>query len=76
MLTSASSCKSKQFSLCLISAISLEGAVAAQVLEGAVDSIIFENFIFSLCKDLRKQERTREREIVVFLDNARAHCHS
>ena len=38
--------KQQQFSVSLIAAISQDRVIAHQVLEGGIDSVIFENFVY------------------------------
>ena len=60
----------------MISAISQDHVVANQIVEGSVDSMLFENFIYKTLLHLRKNKATAAKQIVLFLDNAVIHKHS
>ena len=61
------------YSLCLITAISLQRVVSFQLLEGSVDQVIFEQFLFYTVKALRARRDCQGKTIVIQLDNARVH---
>ena len=50
--------------------------MANQVVEGSVDSVLFENFVYQTLLSVRKDKDTAAREVVLFLDNAVIHRHS
>lgn len=60
----------------LIAAISSEKVIASQIIEGGVDAIVYENFIYQLLNSLRKDKSQCERPILLFMDNAPIHKHS
>jgi transposase len=49
--------------------------VANQLIEGGIDSSIFENFIYEVMLHLRQDPALCRRPIILFMDNARIHCH-
>ena len=60
----------------MISAITQDRVLANQVVEGSVDSVLFENFIYQTLLHLRTDHITATKEILLFLDNAVIHKHS
>jgi transposase len=67
--------KTQHYSFSLISAVSQDAILANQLIEGGVDSSVFENFVFNLLDYVRKEERYRGRHIVLLMDNATIHKH-
>ena len=67
--------KQQQFSLSILSAISLNQVLANQVVEGGVNGVVFENFIYQLLRGLKDNPENQGKQIVLFLDNARIHKH-
>ena len=67
--------KTQQYSFSLISAVSHDAVLANQLIEGGVDSSVFENFVFRLLDYVRKEERYEGRHIVLLMDNATIHKH-
>jgi transposase len=57
----------------LISAISDDRVIANQVIEGAVDGVLFENFIYHTLVSIRNDKELCERKVILLLDNARIH---
>ena len=57
----------------LLAAISQERFEAAQLVEGGVDSSVFENFLFELLRSIRQDPERRGRPLVLFMDNASIH---
>ena len=53
--------------------MALDKVVAAQLVKGAMDSSLFENFVYSLLASLSQDPELRGRHIVLYLDNARIH---
>ena len=49
--------------------------VASQLIEGGVDSSLFENFITEMLAGLMKQPEYERRDVVLLMDNARIHHH-
>lgn len=43
------------------------------MIEGGVDSIIFENFLYQTLMKIRLDPQKRDKQIVVLLDNASIH---
>ena len=62
------------YTLGLIAAISREEVLATQILEGGVDSVLFDNFLFNLFKDLHNTPKYQHKEIWLLIDNASTHC--
>jgi transposase len=46
-----------------------------QVIEGSCDTVLFENFLFETIRKLRVDEDSKNKQVVVFLDNAKVHKH-
>lgn len=63
------------YSVSLLSAISQEKVVASQLIEGGIDSSLFENFIAEMLQGLRQQPEYENKNIVLLMDNARIHHH-
>jgi transposase len=57
----------------LISAISDDRVIANQVIEGAVDGALFENFIYHTLVSIRNDKDLCEKKVLLLLDNARIH---
>ena len=62
-------------SLTLIAAVSQSKVEAAQLIEGGVDAMLFENFLFEMLSKLRRHPATRDQRILVLMDNAVIHKH-
>ena len=59
----------------MISAVSHDAVLANQLIEGGVDSSVFENFVYRLLDYVRKEERYQGRHVVLLMDNATIHKH-
>ena len=59
--------------MCLTAAISFERVVGFQLMEGAMDSVLFEKFLFDILTSIRRDPLRKHKHIVVYLDNARPH---
>lgn len=59
----------------LLSAISQEKVIASQLIEGGIDSSLFENFITEMLLGLMKQPEYESKNIILLMDNARIHHH-
>ena len=59
----------------LIAAISFEKVVAHQVIEGGVDSVLFENFIYQALTSIRKDRGNAGKDVIILMDNAVIHKH-
>ena len=55
--------------------MSEEKVVAAQIVEGTCDGALFEHFLYKMLTKLRRDAKTKDKMIVVYLDNARVHGH-
>jgi len=64
------------YSISLLAAITQEAVVGAQLIEGGVDSSVFENFLHEVLLGLRAQGAFEGPGVVLLLDNARIHHHS
>lgn len=49
--------------------------MSSQVIEGGVDSVLFENFIYHTLRSVRTDPETKDREVVLLMDNAVIHKH-
>ena len=68
--------KREQYSVSLISAISQDKVIASQLIQGGVDSTVFESFIQTMLISLRSDKYYDDKNIVLYLDNAAIHSHS
>ncbi len=68
--------KKQQYSVSMIAAISQDKIISHQILEGGVDSVAFENFIYCSLNSLRREPTYKDKDIVLFMDNAVIHKHS
>ena len=68
--------KQQQYSVSMISAITQDSVLANQIIEGSVDSVLFENFVYQTLLSVRKDPATASKEVVLFMDNAVIHKHS
>lgn len=60
----------------LIAAISQSKILTSQIIEGSVDSILFENFIYHTLRSVRTDKDMNDKLIVLFMDNAIIHKYS
>ena len=67
--------RQQPYSFSLISAISHDKIIANQLVEGGVDSSVFENFIFKMLEGVRKKEEFNGKPVVLLMDNATIHKH-
>ena len=67
--------RQQPYSFSLISAISYDKILANQLVEGGVDSSIFENFIYRLLESIRNKEEFNGKPVVLLMDNATIHKH-
>jgi hypothetical protein len=65
--------KKESYSISLISAISEDRVIANQLVEGPVDAIIFDNFVYHTLLCIRKDKDLSQKKVLLFLDNARIH---
>ena len=63
----------QQYSFSVTSAISFDKVEATQIVEGGSDSQTFENFLYRLMNSIRLDPKTKDKEVVIFMDNARTH---
>ena len=66
----------QDYQLAMISAMSQEKIIANQIVQGPIDAVIFDNFIYDMLSNLVKEPEYMERDIVLFMDNAVIHRHS
>ena len=45
-------------------------------MEGGVDSVVFENFVYQTLLSIRKDKNYKDRDVVLLMDNAAIHKHS
>ena len=57
----------------LISAVCEDRVLANQFVEGGVDAMVYENFVFHLLKSVKQDPELRGRRVVLLMDNARIH---
>ena len=65
----------QHYTFTLLAAMSTDCVVSTQLVEGGVDAIIFENFIYETFSKLRSNSATKDRPIVLLMDNATIHRH-
>lgn len=68
--------KKQQYSVSLIAAVSQKEVLSTQILEGGVDSTIYENFIYQTLRSIRTDPRTADKTVIILMDNAAIHKHS
>lgn len=68
--------RQQQFSFSLIAAMSQDRILGTQVIEGAVDSVLFENFIYEVLRSVRSDPALCKKQVILFMDNAVIHRHS
>jgi len=61
------------FSISTIAAMTFDKVVSMQLVEGGIDSVIFENFLYYTLKKIRNDPLTRDKQVVILLDNATIH---
>lgn len=64
------------YSVTMISAIAYEEVIATQLVEGGVDSPVFEHFIFRMLEAIRVDKQRANKRVVVLMDNATIHRHA
>jgi hypothetical protein len=57
----------------LLAAITQQEVMAIQLIEGGVDTSVFENFIYELLLKIRADRNYAKRPVVLFMDNATIH---
>lgn len=60
----------------LIAAITRDKLLCSQVIEGAFDATLFEEFLFQMLFHIRSDKDTAMKTVVLFMDNATIHHHS
>ena len=50
--------------------------LSSQVLEGGVDAVIFENFLYHTLRAIRTDSKLSSKKVILFMDNAVIHSHS
>ena len=61
------------YNLTLIAAMTIQNVISMQVVEGGTDAVIFENFLFRTLESIRRSPTTRNKPIVILMDNAVIH---
>jgi hypothetical protein len=64
---------SQPYSMSLLAAITQQEVMAIQLIEGGVDTSVFENFIYELLLKIRANRNYDKRPVVLFMDNATIH---
>ena len=65
--------KRQIYSLSLIAAISQDKLISSQIIEGAVDSTLFESFIYNTLRSIRTDKDLCKKKVVLLMDNAAIH---
>ena len=60
----------------LLAAMSQDRVWATQIIEGGVDSVLFENFLYQTLRAVRTDEKHKTKKVILFMDNAVIHSHS
>jgi len=60
----------------MISAVAFDGIVATQLVEGGVDSSVYEHFLFRMLEAIRVNKNAANKRVVVLMDNATIHRHA
>ena len=47
--------------------------IAMQMIEGGTDANLFENFVYNMLNKLRRDPETKNKHIVILMDNATIH---
>ena len=74
MVRSAS--KRQCYSVSMISAITQDRVISNQLIEGGVDSSVFENFIYETLLSIRNDKELGSKDIILLMDNVRFHHNS
>ncbi len=61
------------YNLTLMAAMTIQNVISMQVVEGGTDAVIFENFLFRTLESIRRSPTTRNKPIVILMDNAVIH---
>jgi hypothetical protein len=61
------------YSMSLLAAISQQEVMAVQLVEGGVDTSVFDNFIYELLLKVRADRKNDDRPVILFMDNATIH---
>ena len=64
---------STTYTFSMTAAMTMDRVVAMQIVEGGSDAVIFENFLYRTVHALRSAHSTKNKRILVLLDNARTH---
>ena len=62
-----------EYTVSLSAAMTQHAVVGLQMIEGANDSVLFENFVFKVLAQLRSDPVNEGKKIMVVSDNARIH---
>ena len=65
--------KRQCYSVSMISAITQDRVISNQLIEGGVDSSVFENFIYETLLSIRKDKELGSKDIILLMDNVRFH---
>lgn len=65
----------QQYSLSLLAAVAQDRLISSQIIEGGVDAVLFENFIYHSLRSIRSDPELAAREVILLMDNAVIHKH-
>ena len=60
----------------MVSAITQDRVISNQLIEGGVDSSVFENFIYETLLSIRNDKELGSKDIILLMDNVRFHHNS
>jgi len=59
----------------MIAAMTFDCVISAQITEGGTDHVVFDNFLHRTLHKLRVDGETKNKQIVILMDNATIHKH-
>lgn len=59
-----------------IAAITTNKLLCTEIIEGAYDTTLFEEVLFKMFKSIRTDDETKNKCVLLFMDNATFHKHS
>ncbi len=68
--------RQQAYSFTLLSAVSKDGVVANPIVEGGMDSGVYEHFLRRLREHVARDEKHRGKRVVLLMDNAAIHHHA
>lgn len=70
------SVKQQTYSISFVAAMTQDRIISSQIIEGNVDSILFENFLYHTLRSIRTDKNLHSKRVVLFMDNAAIHKYS